>query len=146
VVDEYFTGTVSRLGGIGLDVIAEEVLARHRAAYPTAEVAHRCWRPAASTSGAGGRVPPVQPGDRPSCSTPPAPAATPIFKEYTTLVDDQSEQALATLRGLFDFKPTTAMPLDEVESVAEHRQALQHRRDELRLDLARRRTRPWPSR
>src|SRR5207248_1347228 len=33
LIDEYFTGTVSRLGGIGLDVIAEEVAARHRLAY-----------------------------------------------------------------------------------------------------------------
>ncbi len=34
VVDEYFTGTVSRLGGVGLDVLAREVELRHRAAYP----------------------------------------------------------------------------------------------------------------
>src|SRR5438270_13481388 len=43
LVDEYLTGTVSRLGGIGLDVIADEVAARHRFAYldrPT-ERAHR---------------------------------------------------------------------------------------------------------
>ena len=33
VVDEFFTGTVSRLGGVGLDVLAEEVLARHRHAF-----------------------------------------------------------------------------------------------------------------
>src|SRR5947207_13717844 len=43
LVDEHFTGTVSRLGGIGLDVIAAEVAARHRFAFldrPT-ERAHR---------------------------------------------------------------------------------------------------------
>src|SRR5690242_21876058 len=34
LVDEYFTGTTSRLGGIGLDVLAEEVARRHRKAYP----------------------------------------------------------------------------------------------------------------
>ena len=34
VVDEYFTGTTSQLGGIGLDVIAEEVARRHAVAYP----------------------------------------------------------------------------------------------------------------
>ena len=34
VVDHYFTWTPSRVGGIGLDVIAQEVLLRHRAAYP----------------------------------------------------------------------------------------------------------------
>ena len=43
LVDEYFTGTTSRLGGIGLEVIAEEVAARHRRAYPAnaTERAHR---------------------------------------------------------------------------------------------------------
>ena len=43
VVDEYFTGTVSRIGGVGLDVLAQEVAARHRLAHldrPT-ERAHR---------------------------------------------------------------------------------------------------------
>ena len=34
VVDEYFVGTTSRLGGISLDVIAEETIARHLIAYP----------------------------------------------------------------------------------------------------------------
>jgi len=34
VIDHYFTWTPSRVGGIGLDVIAQEVLLRHRAAYP----------------------------------------------------------------------------------------------------------------
>ncbi len=43
LVDEYFTGTVSRLGGIGLDEIAEEVARRHRRAYADRpdELAHR---------------------------------------------------------------------------------------------------------
>ena len=43
VLDEYFTGTVSPLGGVGLDVLAEEVAIRHRRAYPEnpAERAHR---------------------------------------------------------------------------------------------------------
>ena len=34
LVDRYFTGTVSQLGGIGLDVVAAEVAARHATAYP----------------------------------------------------------------------------------------------------------------
>ena len=35
VIDEYFTGTTSRVGGVGLDRLAEEVASRHRVAYPT---------------------------------------------------------------------------------------------------------------
>ena len=34
VIDQYFTWTSSRIGGIGMDVIAQEVLLRHRAAFP----------------------------------------------------------------------------------------------------------------
>ena len=43
VVDRYFTGTTSKLGGVGLDVIAEEVAQRHRRAYPVDGIppAHR---------------------------------------------------------------------------------------------------------
>jgi glutamate synthase (NADPH/NADH) large chain len=47
LVDRYFTGTVSQLGGVGLDVIAAETAARHAAAYPPDGVrpAHRkLWR------------------------------------------------------------------------------------------------------
>ena len=34
VIDEYFTWTSSRIGGIGMDVIAQEIMLRHRAAFP----------------------------------------------------------------------------------------------------------------
>ena len=37
MVDRYFTGTALRIGGIGLDVIAREVLDRHRAAFEPRE-------------------------------------------------------------------------------------------------------------
>src|SRR5690606_27279529 len=39
LVDRYFTGTVSQLGGVGLDVIAEEVARRHAVAYPVSGIA-----------------------------------------------------------------------------------------------------------
>ena len=39
LVDKYFTGTTSKLGGVGLDVIAEEVALRHRMAYPVGGIA-----------------------------------------------------------------------------------------------------------
>ena len=66
VIDQYFTWTPSRIGGIGLDVIAEEVQARHDRAFPTRPVngrtldvgGHYQYRQR-------GRVPPVQPGDDP---------------------------------------------------------------------------------
>ena len=53
VIDEYFTWTASRVGGVGLDVIAQEVLMRHTRAFPERQrrTDTRCRR-AASTSGA----------------------------------------------------------------------------------------------
>ena len=43
LIDEYFTGTVSRIGGVGLDELAQEVAIRHATAHPTRpeERAHR---------------------------------------------------------------------------------------------------------
>ena len=38
VIEKYFTGTASRVGGIGLDVIAREVRARHQLAFPDRQV------------------------------------------------------------------------------------------------------------
>ena len=106
LVDEYFTGTVSRLGGIGLDEIAEEVARRHAIAYadrPT-ERAHRDlelggeyqWRRE-------GRVPPLQPRHGVQAAARDRAKRYDVFKEYTSLVDDQSKR-LATLRGLFTFR------------------------------------------
>ena len=66
VIDTCFTGTSSRLGGVGFDVLAEEVLAHHRRAYPAGRRArqppladHRRRVPVAPR----GRDPPVQPAD-----------------------------------------------------------------------------------
>ena len=66
LVDEYFTGTASRIEGIDLDVIAEEVARRHNIAYPDrpTELAHReLDRRRRVPVAPRGRVPPLQPGD-----------------------------------------------------------------------------------
>ena len=54
IVDKYFTGTVSQVGGIGLDELAEEVAIRHRVAYPNQWTAtpHMNLETGANTSGA----------------------------------------------------------------------------------------------
>ncbi len=123
VIEEYFTGTVSRLGGIGLDVIAEEVASRHAMAWPDrpSELAHRDLQ-------VGGEYQWRREGEyhlfnpetvfRLQHAT--RTKRYEIFKEYTSLVDDQSAN-LATLRGLFRFKSgeRAAIPIDEVEPVSE---------------------------
>ena len=121
VVDEYFTGTVSRLGGIGLDEIAAEVAARHATAYPTRANSRRHrtlelggeyqWRRE-------GEVHLFNPETVFKLQHSTRAGRYDIFKEYTKLVDDQAAK-LATLRGLFRFKDDTraAVPIDEVEPI-----------------------------
>jgi glutamate synthase (NADPH/NADH) large chain len=123
LVERYFTGTVSRLGGIGLAEIAAEVAARHAAAHPARpeERAHRKlelggeyqWRRE-------GEVHLFNPETVFKLQHATRAKRYDIFKEYTSLVDDQSSR-LATLRGLFTFAAgdREPIPLDEVEPVGE---------------------------
>ncbi|QEO15900.1 glutamate synthase large subunit [Agromyces intestinalis] len=121
-IDEYFTGTTSKLGGVGLDVIATENLERHASAYP-ADVAVRAHERLAT----GGEYQWRRDGS-PHLFNPETVFRLQhstrnrrydVFREYTKLVDDQAEQ-LMTLRGLFTLRTGTRppVPIDEVESVA----------------------------
>ncbi|MBO9554418.1 glutamate synthase large subunit [Cellulomonas sp.] len=123
LVDRYFTGTTSRLGGIGLDVIAAEVAARHADAYPASgnRLAHQ-------RLAVGGEYQWRRDGEdhlfdpetvfRLQHST--RTRQMDIFRQYTSRVDDQSSR-LMTLRGLLSFKEGVRepVPLDEVEPVSE---------------------------
>lgn len=123
LVDEFFTGTVSQLGGIGLDVIAAETEARHRAAYPIdgQQLSHR-------KLAIGGEYKWRREGEphlfdpetvfRLQHST--RNRRYDIFKQYTRRVDEQSER-LMTLRGLFELVGDGREPIsvDEVEPVSE---------------------------
>ncbi|HVL32665.1 MAG TPA: glutamate synthase large subunit [Actinomycetota bacterium] len=123
LVDEYFTGTVSKLGGIDLDGIAREVAARHALAYPDRSTArahrglefggHYQWR----REGEFHLFNPdtiallqhaVRTGDYSK------------FKQYARTVDDQS-RSLGTLRGLFKLREgmRSPVPIEEVEPVEE---------------------------
>jgi glutamate synthase (NADPH/NADH) large chain len=122
LVDEYFTGTVSRLGGIGLDEIAAEVAARHAVAHPRRpeERAHRKlelggeyqWRRE-------GEYHLFNPETVYKLQHATRSASYEIFKQYTKAVDDQSKH-LATLRGLFELRTEgrAPVPIDEVEPVS----------------------------
>ncbi|WP_309615999.1 glutamate synthase large subunit, partial [Salinibacterium sp.] len=120
-VDQYFTGTSSLLGGVGIEVIAAESAARHASAYPEdgATSAHE-------RLSTGGEYQWRREGP-PHLFNPETvfrlQHATrsrryDIFREYTKLVDDQAEN-LMTLRGLFTIKEGVrpVVPLDEVEPV-----------------------------
>jgi glutamate synthase (NADPH/NADH) large chain len=128
------------LGGIGLDEIAAEVAASRAGPTPTApERAHRELEVAASTSGAArASTTSSTPRRSSSSSTPRARAAT---------TSSRSTRAWSTTSRA-TWPPCAAcssssrgrpqpVPIDEVEPVSRDREALLHRRDELRLDLGR---------
>jgi glutamate synthase (NADPH/NADH) large chain len=123
VVDEYFVGTTSRLGGVSLDVIAQETIARHHIAYPPGgEV------PGTKRLPIGGEYQWRREGE-PHLFDPETVFTLQhstrnkrydVFKRYTDRVNEQSTR-LMTLRGLFQFKEGVNPPIsiDEVESASE---------------------------
>ena len=122
VVDEYFVGVTSRLGGISLATIAEETIKRHHIAYPPGgEV------PGTKRLPIGGEYQWRRDGE-PHLFDPETVFTLQhstrskrydIFKRYTQKIDDQSKN-LMTLRGLFTFKEglRPPVPLEEVEPVS----------------------------
>jgi glutamate synthase (ferredoxin) len=117
LVDKYFTLTATRIEGIGLDGIAEEVRRRSIEAFDSMPDrknvldpgGHFKWR-------ALGEYHLFNPETlhrlQQSCRT----GDFKLFREYTSLVDNQTKN-LCTLRGMFRFKKRTPVPIDEVESV-----------------------------
>ena len=120
-VDKYFTGTPSRVQGIGIFEIAEEAIRMHASAFSNdpvlanmldtgGEYAWRTrgedhmWTPDAIAK--------LQHSTRANNWT--------TYKEYAQLINDQSRRHM-TLRGLFEFKiePSKAIPLDQVEPASE---------------------------
>ena len=118
-VDKYFTATASRVGGVGVKEISEEVRRRHARAFPAGAA------PAAEDLDSGGEYQWRRDGEvhlfNPDTVFKLQHATRSgqfkIFKEYTRLVDDQSEKR-ATLRGLLRLKPAGApVALADVEPV-----------------------------
>ncbi len=117
VVDKYFTWTPSRIQGIGLEVIAQEALARHRRAFPTVPVNTELdaggqyqWRD-------GGEQHLFNPQTIHKLQTACRLGSEKIYREYADLINDRAK-SLCTLRGLLDFKfADKPLPIEEVESV-----------------------------
>ncbi|WP_457073537.1 glutamate synthase large subunit [Mycobacteroides abscessus] len=123
LLDEYFTGLACPTGGIGLDEIAADVASRHNLAFldRPEEWAHRelevggeyQWRRE-------GEYHLFNPDTVFKLQHSTRTGQYSVFKEYTQLVDDQSER-MASLRGLLKFKTGVRppVPLDEVEPASE---------------------------
>jgi len=117
-VDQYFTWTASRIGGIGLEEVAEEVAVHHERAFPTRPVKRADlewggeyqWR-------RDGEYHLFNPDTVFKLQHATKSGQYEIFKEYTNKVDEQNEH-LATLRGLFGLDYSCEpIPLEEVEPI-----------------------------
>jgi glutamate synthase (NADPH/NADH) large chain len=120
-VEQYFRGTATQVGGIGVFEVAEEALRMHRAAFGNDPVL-------ATMLDAGGEYAWRTRGEE-HMWTPDAIAKLQhstrgnkfdTYKEYAQIINDQSKRHM-TLRGLFEFKvdPSKAIPVDEVEPAAD---------------------------
>ncbi|MFP5363374.1 MAG: glutamate synthase large subunit [Thermoleophilia bacterium] len=122
LIDRHFTGTASRIGGIGIDVLARETLDRHAEAYPAdherllpvggiyawrRDGEHHMWNPET--------VALLQHAVRS-----PNGSSQEKYDEYARLVNDDAARK-ATLRGLMRFRSegVQPVPLDEVEPAKE---------------------------
>ena len=119
-MDEFFTGTVSRLGGVSLDQLAEEVRHRHarRASRPTRPNAPTARSTsAASTNGAAkASTTSSIPRRSSSCNTRARAKRYDVFKEYTSLVDDQAREAGHVARVCSASTPRAASPSRSTKS------------------------------
>ncbi|MGX1694833.1 glutamate synthase large subunit [Microbacterium keratanolyticum] len=121
-VDTYFTGTESKLGGIGIEDVFAENQARHDFAYPedaAARAHERLWNGGEYQWRREGPSHLFNPQTVFRLQHATRTRRYDIFREYTSMVDDQARD-LKTLRGLFQLRTgeRPAVPLDEVESVA----------------------------
>ncbi|MBM4266915.1 MAG: glutamate synthase large subunit [Deltaproteobacteria bacterium] len=118
VIDRYFTWTVSRVEGVGLDVIARECSMRHKYAFGmlpsmNGELdpgGHYQWRRR-------GEHHAYNPESVARLQHAVRAGSYQKFKLYTQLVDDESRQH-STLRGLLRFKKSNPIPIEEVEPAA----------------------------
>jgi len=118
LISKYFTGTVSRIGGVGIEGIARETIRKHQEAFPDREPEttylttggvyqwkrdgeFHLWNPESIAA--------LQDSVRKEDYT--------LYKEFSKLINDQSKNP-TTLRGLLNFKKGEPIPISEVEPVS----------------------------
>ena len=120
VVDEYFTGTSSRIAGVGLPILAREAIEKHAFAYRTLSDAE----PELAVGGyyqyrINGERHSVNPETVSKLQHAVRRSSYSTFQEYTKLIDEQN-QNYYTLRGLMQLKTITRpIPIEEVEPATE---------------------------
>lgn len=118
-VAKYFEGTPSRIGGIGVEVVAQEVLTRHRNAFnkirkPISQLdvgGNYSWRK-------GGEFHLFNPETIYKLQLASRTNNYNVYREYAKVINEQDKN-LCTIRGLFEFKTGKSIPIEEVEPITE---------------------------
>ncbi|MCR4337039.1 MAG: glutamate synthase-related protein, partial [Candidatus Omnitrophica bacterium] len=118
LIEKYFTATPSRIGGIGIETVAEEVLRRHKVAYPEENVYDHMldiggeyyWR-------RDGEHHQLNPKTIALLQHAVRVGNYQIYKNYAQLINS-AETNLASIRGLLKFKKGASVPISEVESAS----------------------------
>ncbi|HEV7529639.1 MAG TPA: glutamate synthase large subunit [Solirubrobacteraceae bacterium] len=145
LIDKHFTGTASRIGGVGIDVLAAEAIERHARAYPVPQDdllpvggvyawrrdgEHHMWNPETialvqhAVRSANGDVGAALKGDAGALETVRDSAAFEKYREYAQAINEDAARK-ATLRGLLKIGPgdgagaAQAIPLEQVEPASE---------------------------
>ena len=121
IVDDYFTWTPSRVGGIGLEAIEQESVQRHAAAYADIHVPANRALPMGGTYQwrRGGEHHQWNPDTIAMLQHAARTNNWNVYEKFARLVNDQSRR-IATLRGLLDFKKDRSpVSIDEVEPASE---------------------------
>jgi len=117
VIDRYFTGTINRLDGIGLEEIQAEAIQRHAVGFPEKGACANLLNPGGEyTLRASGARHGWNPTAIAKLQTATRTNDYEIFKEYIRAVNE-SDAAPPTIRRLLNFKNREAVPIDEVEPV-----------------------------
>ncbi len=116
VVDKCFKGSISRIEGMGFDNLAQEILQRHRLAYPAKDKPESLDEGGAYQWKHRGEEHLFNPQTIHLLQLSTRKGDYTTFKKYSRLIDEQSEKAL-TLRGLFDLRKGKSIPIEEVEPV-----------------------------
>ncbi len=118
LVDEYFTGTQSRIEGVGLDVLSREAVMKHQAAFHPMEGDTELPVGGSYAYRLRGEYHLLNPQTIAKMQHAIKTNNFATFKEYTDLMDEQSRH-LCTLRGLFQFKKSKPVPIADVEPATE---------------------------
>ncbi|HWD97400.1 MAG TPA: glutamate synthase large subunit, partial [Bryobacteraceae bacterium] len=119
LVDRYFTGTASRIEGIGLDVLAREAALKHSLAFqPMTDSDTELPVGGSYAYRVRGEYHLLNPTTISKLQHAVRDGNFKTFQEYTDLIDEQNRH-LCTLRGLFEFKPGKPVPIEDVEPASE---------------------------